>query len=505
MKKKLLELKHVCKAFNNKKVLTDINLSINSGEITCLLGKNGAGKTVLMSILMGILKPDEGSIYWGRKKVKIEKPMDAYSLGISMVFQEQMLLENMSVAENIYVYNDPPSASRFPIVSHRLVNREARKLLDELGFDLDHRQKVKNLTFAQKQIVSIVKAVAFRPKLLIMDEPATALVEQDAQKLFHALNMLKTNGVGIVFVSHHLGEVMRIADRIFILRDSKIIGIHEEKERFDFNALLFEMTGEELTNRYPRVRSYKGDSIVEISNLSYRNVMTDVNFSIREGEIVGIFGLEGSGKEHIGKILCGLRHPERGTVTLQGKVVNFTTPFEALKRGVTYLGEEFKENLILDKNIAFNVTLSNLSEISFGFYLFTKKGWEVARYFNEKFKIVAGADVDKVAVLSGGAKQKVAISKCLFADTIFLILEEVSKYLDIPSKVELYNILNKLAANGISILLISSDVEELIGMCDKILVFYKGTIIRELRAEHTTSAEVLFYASEGIENRYHLK
>lgn len=499
MDKEMLIFDDISKSFNNKKILNKINLAFKPGEITCLLGKNGAGKTVLMSILMGIVRPDSGEIRLNDRILHIASPSAAYSLGFNMVFQESMLIPNLSVAENVFINLDPDGCENSPLVSIKSMNRKAAALFDSIGFSVKVRQKVGNLTFAQKQIVSIVKALAPNPKVLILDEPSTSLVEEDMKKVFAVLNRLKEQGTVIIYISHHLSEVLRIADRIVILRDSSVIGIHDEKEKFDFNQLLLEMTGEELTNRYPRIRTYKGETAMSVEKVNVTDLLTDIHFSINEGEIVGVFGLEGSGKEYLGKVLYGLQSTDYNRTLLHGNPVSVRTPQEALKAGIAYLGEEFVDNLFMNNDISFNITLSNLDNVSTAFYLQKKKCKATARYFIDKFKINTSNAADKIAFLSGGAKQKVAISKCLFSDSSFIILENVSKYLDIPSKVELYNILNKLAGNGISIIFISSDVEELIGMCDRILIFYKGSIIRELEAEKTSSAEILVLASEGTD------
>lgn len=495
-KKPILEMVGISKVFNNKPVLQDINLPIYRGEVTCVLGKNGAGKSVLMNILMGIIPQDRGSVFWEGKSVDIRVPQDAYNLEMSMVFQEPMLMENMTVGENIFIYSDPGNIST-PIVNRKRIYEEAEKLFRKIGFDIDPHARVNSLSYAKKQMVSIAKAIAAKPKVLIMDEPTTSLVEKDTRKLFAMMDSLKKAGVAIIYISHHIGEVVEIADRIVVLRDSEIIDMYEYENGFEIDDILYKMTGEILTNRYPRISSFKGDVILNAAGLGIDGIVKDINFSIREGEIIGVFGLEGSGKEYLGKMMYGLARLDEGTISIYGEEMKTHNPQNSLKRGITYLSEEFAENLILKQDIPFNITIGNLGGISHGFYISGKKNKAVGDYFIDKFKIHNGTFKQSIMRLSGGSKQKVAISKCLFTDTSLMILEEVSKYIDIAAKVELYNILNKLVANGIGILFISSDVEELIGMCDRILVFYKKTVIRELISSETTPAEVLFYASEG--------
>lgn len=471
-----VELTNISKKFGTVPVLKGVTLQVKPGEIHALLGENGAGKSTLMKILCGVHTKDSGQILLDGQVITPKNTHESQQLGISIVYQELSLVNELSVAENIYLHQ--LSAFKFWI-NWQQINQDAQALIQSLGFDISVTQKVKNLSPVQKQVVEIAKALAQDTKVLVLDEPTTVFDPKDTQKLFDTLRRLKQEGVAIIYISHHLAEIFNIADSITVLKDGAINGSMAVQD-IDVDGVIQLMIGRELSELYPKRTSNISDApILEVSNLSAKDTLVkNISFTMKAGEVLGIAGLGGSGRTETAKLLFGADRKAAGTLQLMGKTLTINSPAEAVAQGIGFVSEDRKEEgLFLDLSLKENISLTNLGAIAnkFGFISAAKEQEKVSDLI-QQLNIKATSPAMRVRDLSGGNQQKVALAKWLGRTGRIIIIDEPTRGVDVGAKVEIYQLINQLSENGVGVLVISSDMPEIMGISDRIMVLHEGQV-----------------------------
>jgi ribose transport system ATP-binding protein len=485
----ILQAIKINKEFPGVKALTDVDFELKSGEVHVLLGENGAGKSTLIKILSGIFKKDSGKILLNSKEDNYHTPLEALKKGISTIYQEFNLVPNMSVAENIFLGKE--------IMKGALINweeeyREANKLLKFLDIDIDCKKRVKELGVAEKQMVEIAKALSIDSKIIIFDEPSAVLTEKELTKLFNIINELKTKGVGIIYISHRLEEISIIGDRVTVLRNGQYIGTIPVKKD-EVETWISMMVGRSLAERFPKRKCQIKDEILRVENINYKNILKNITFNLHSGEILGISGLIGAGRTELGKAIFGALPIDSGTIYLRGKKIIIKDPATAIKNKICYLPEERKtEGLILKMNVKENITLSalDLQCIEKGI-INLKKEKNIAESFVDIVKIKTPSIQQNISNLSGGNQQKVVVAKWLCAQSDIFIFDEPTRGIDIGAKVEIYKFMNELVSKGAAIIMISSELPEILGMSDRVIVMRLGEIKGEFDINEATEEKIL--------------
>lgn len=489
-----LEMTGISKSFGVVSVLKDVNLKVKPGEIHALLGENGAGKSTLIKILSGVHPKDSGKVILNGEEINPKNTHDGQVLGISVVYQELSLVNDLSVAENIYLHK--LGASKF-WMNWKGITKDAQELIDSLGFKIDASAKVRNLSIVQKQVVEIAKALSEDTKVLVLDEPTTVFDPNDIKKLFNNLFKLKEKGVSIIYISHHLDEIFKIADSITVLRDGVDTGTMAVKDT-DKDGVIRLMIGRELKDLYP-VRDIKiGDvPVFEVKNLTAKDTLVhDVSFSVRPGEVLGIAGLGGSGRTETAKLIFGADKKKSGTLILNGKEIKTKTPVCAVGHQIGFVSEDRKEEgVFLPLSIRRNISVTSFDSISskLGFLNVDKEYVNVLDLI-DKLSIKAPSSEVNVNNLSGGNQQKVALAKWLSIDSKVIFIDEPTRGVDVGAKIEIYNLINEVAAKGVGVVVISSDMPEIMGIADRILVMHKGTFYGELQKEQFSEENILRYS-----------
>lgn len=494
--KYLLEMREISKSFYHNLVLDRINLRVKSGEIHGLLGKNGAGKTTLANILYGAVAKDSGEILLNGRPVEVNTVGKARSLGIIKIHQELNIFPKLTVAENIFVnaYHGRRLV-RCGLIHREAAIEEALKLFAQLHFPLDPREKVENLGVAQQQMVAIARALAANPKILILDEPTAALSEQETEYFLRMLKKIQQTGVTMLFISHRLRELKLIADRVTVIRDGRdvaTIPTHTlEEER-----VIKLMVGLETKNRYPNLALPAKKELLRLERLSVGNILRAISFTLHESEILGIAGLAGSGRTTLMKTLFGLLKPTSGRILLRGREIRPKTVRQAIKLGFAYVMEDrLADGLFNNRSVMENISSTNLERITKGKLIDGELEKKIAWGLIRRLHINVRALEQKIQTLSGGNQQKCILAKWLFGDGLVYLLDEPTAGLDMASKVDIYNILNSLICRGAGVIMISSDLSELIGMCHRILVMHNGAITGELRGDEATEEKIIKLAS----------
>lgn len=494
MGKEIVEMKHIYKLFDNNIVLKDVNISINIGEISAILGENAAGKSTLVKILAGIYRKDSGSIYFQGKEVNILNPKDSNDLGIRMVCDEPQLIDNFTVAQNIFLGNEIIYKT-IPLIDSKLTLKKATEILNSIQCNIDVRKKVKNLTCAQKMMVEVARAIYLKAKVIILDEPNLTFNENEMNNIFSITrNLIKLN-VAVIIISHKIDKVLNNANQVIIMRDGEIIEANQSPSLSQVNNILKSMAGEDYLNRYPKTKAKKGEVVFEVQKL-YNDMQTvkNVNLTIRRGEIVGLAGLQGTGKTSLARLITGAEKKASGKILIYGKQVDLKSPSHAIKNGITYLSSDFNQNVFISECAPINIVISKMKKVSKFSFIDKSEVIKITREYIRRLNIKINSLQEPLKNLSTGTIKKIEISKLLFTDSRIFVLDDPSVNLDIASKVELYNIINKLANLGNSILLISSDLTELIGMSDRIYVMQNGSIASELNGCDANSEKLLYIA-----------
>lgn len=493
----VLELKNIYKSFPGVKVLEDVTLQVRPGEVYALMGENGAGKSTLMKILMGIYKADQGSIFLEGEETVIHGPKDAMSKGISMIHQELNTVLDMEVAENVFVGREllKKGMEKLKIVDIARMREETGRYFREMNIDIDPRAKMRTLSVAEMQLVEIVKAISLNSKIIVMDEPTSAITEKEAAVLFTQIERLKKQGVAIIYISHKMDEIFRISDTITVLRDGQWIGTKPAKE-LDNDMLIKMMVGRELTDIYPKDPVEIGDVILEVKNLSRGKKVQDASFSLRKGEVLGIAGLVGAGRSELVETIFGLYPKTGGQIFLHGKEVHIKNSADAIKNKMALITEDRKQtglNLIV--SVKENIASVSIGKLSTHGIVNDKKINEVSEKYIKELKIKTPDGNAIVGNLSGGNQQKVVLAKWLLDEPDIIIFDEPTRGIDIGAKRDIYLLINNLAKEGKAVIVISSEMAEVMGICDRILVMAEGRINGEVRREEFSQEVIMGYAS----------
>jgi rhamnose transport system ATP-binding protein len=481
----ILQLKHISKQFPGVKALDDVSFEIRPGEVHALLGENGAGKSTLIKIASGVYQPDGGEIMLEGKAVRFGNPREAQSHGIATIYQELLLYPELSVAENIFMGHAP--RTRLGALDWPMMRRKALEILDSLNIhDMNVTRKVGALTVGNRQRVEIAKALSMNARVLIMDEPTAAITEADVERLFNIIHLLKERQVGIIYISHRLHEVFQMGDRVTVLRDGRYIDTRPVSETTE-DSLINMMVGRTIDNLFPKLESKVGEMVLEVSHLVHKPLTKDVSFQVCAGEIVGLAGLIGSGRSELAHIIFGYTSAESGTIKINGQEVKIHSPGQAMQHGIAYLPEDRgSQGLIRPMNIRENTSITVLRKLSRGSFINRRQEMDLARSAIKQLSIRAYSPQQIVGKLSGGNQQKVVVGKWLATKPKVLIVDEPTRGIDVGSKAEIHRLISELAQQGLAILMISSELPEILGMSDRILVMREGKLVAEYsRAEAT--------------------
>ena len=489
-------MEKICKSFGANNVLTEVNFQLGAGEICALLGENGAGKSTLMNILGGVLPADSGRICLDGKEVSFASPVESLDAGIGFIHQELNLINDLTIYENMFITHLPRKGA---FLDAKLMQKKTAELFERMNIDLDPCAMVRDLDASYKQIIEIGRALLQDASIIIMDEPTTSLTEPEIKRVFAMMRTLKEQGVGIIFISHKLGEVMEICDRYTVLRDGNMVASGLVSET-DPRQLAAHMVGREV-NTDTLVRDVKlGDQVLSLENLSDGKHFHDISLTVHAGEILGVTGLLGDGRSELFQTVFGAMGKKySGRIRLLGKEMKITSTYQALEAGIAYLPRNRKENAIIkDMSILDNGSIVHLPKIrKAGFFIDFKKQEALFEKQEEELRIKMGDKYDLITSLSGGNQQKVVLAKWLMSDPKLLILDNPTQGVDVGAKEEIYNIIHRLAEKGVAIIVLSSEAQEIIRVCDRTLVLFHGRQVGELKGEEMTEHSIMYLATGG--------
>ncbi|WP_144874814.1 sugar ABC transporter ATP-binding protein [Microbacterium sp. 1.5R] len=496
----ILRVEGISKGFPGVQALKDVHLEVRAGEVLVLVGENGAGKSTLMKILSGIYTKDEGTISFEGREVELTSPLQAQQLGVTIIHQELNLMPDLTVAQNIFVGREPKIG---PFLSERRLNSQTAELLNRLDIRLDPRQKVGELTVAEQQMVEIAKALSFNAKVLIMDEPTSALTDSEVETLFVLIEQLKASGTGIVYISHRMDELRRLADRVTVLRDGAYIGSLEKSE-VSIPRIIEMMVGRAIDEgTRPQAREHSSDPIVlDVQGLSTKSLLKDVSFQLHRGEILGFAGLMGAGRTETARAVIGADHRDGGTITIAGRTARISQPSDAVRHGVGYLSEDRKLlGLMLEQDVTFNTVLASLGSYASAIgWMGDGKAKNRTKEYVQQLRVKTPSVNQVVKLLSGGNQQKVVIARWLMRDCDILIFDEPTRGIDVGAKEEIYRLMQQLADQGKSIIVISSELPEILRVANRIAVFANGRITGTLRNEDASQEKIMQLAAHGEED-----
>ncbi len=477
------------------RALSDVALEVYPGEVTALVGENGAGKSTLVKILTGIYQPDEGAIRLAGETVSFSSAHDAADAGITAIHQETVLFDDLSVAENIFLGHAP--RGRFGLIDWPAMRGEAAALLERIGARIAPETRLRDLGVASRHLVAIARALSVDARIVIMDEPTASLSHKEIAELYELIERLKAEGKAILFISHKFDEIFRIADRYCVFRDGERVGAGLIGET-DHNELVRLMVGRSVDQIFPKAKAEIGSTVLTVSGYSHPTEFDDIGFELRRGEILGFYGLVGAGRSELMQALFGITRPSGGTVRIGGETVSIRTPADAIGHGIVYVPEERgQQGTIAGLPIFQNVTLPSLAKTSRGGFIRLAEEFKLARDYTARLDLRAAALDRNVATLSGGNQQKVVIAKWLATQPKIIILDEPTKGVDIGSKAAVHAFMSELAANGLSIIMVSSEIPEILGMSDRVIVMREGRIVGVFPREGL-DAETLVRAAAGI-------
>ncbi len=493
----LLSMENICKKFGNTVALDNVTLNLEEKSIHALMGENGAGKSTLMKCLFGVYRKDKGIIKLKGKEVNFKNPKQALDNGVAMVHQELNQVLEQTVLENIWLGK---FKTKFGIVDKRQMYDETLKIFTRLGIEIDPDVKIGTLSVSQRQMVEIAKAVSYNAKIIVMDEPTSSLNEREVLHLFKILNMLKNNGCGIIYISHKMSEILEISDTVTVMRDGKNVATHKSAD-LSTDKIISLMVGRELTERFPPKTNKPSDIILDVKNLTtkYSPGLKDISFSLRKGEILGIAGLVSSGRTEILEALFGMRKIEKGTISVHGTVVVNNNPRQAKNNKFALLTEERRFNGIFPAlSIEANTTISSIKDYNRLFFVDNSLLSQVTNESIKKLKIKTSGVKSKIKTLSGGNQQKVILGRWLLTKPEILLLDEPTRGIDVGAKYEIYQIINELASNGKGIIVVSSEMPELLGICDRIMVLSNYRVAGILENKNLNQETIMKLASKYI-------
>ena len=493
----LLEMRGIKKDFFGNQVLTDINFTLKAGEVLGLAGENGAGKSTLMKCLFGVYAKDSGHIYLDGKEVNFKNAKEALENGVAMVHQELNQALKRNVMDNMWLGRFPTVARGLPFTSEKKMYQATKELFDRLGVNVDPRTVMSKMPVSQRQMVEIAKAVSYNAKVIVFDEPTSSLTEDEVEHLFRIINMLRDEGCAIIYISHKMKEILEISDEVTVMRDGKFIKSLKTSET-DNTEIIKLMVGRELTNVYPPKTNQAGDVLLKVEHMTAMyNKLSDVSFHARRGEIIGIAGLDGSGRTELLETLYGTATRKEGTITLDGRVVRNRSARESIRNGFALLTEERRATGIFGiLNIRENATISSLDKDRVGPFLSEKKRRESTEQVIRSMHVKTPNQETKIRSLSGGNQQKVILGRWLLTDPTVLLLDEPTRGIDVGAKYEIYQLIIDLAAKGKTVIMVSSEMPELLGVCDRILVMSGGRLAGEVNAETATQEEIMALAAK---------
>lgn len=484
-----VQMQNISKEYDGVHALSNVNFSIKSGEIHALVGENGAGKSTLVKILSGAVSASKGTISIDGKVCNINSPRVSRDLGVSVIHQEFVLARHLTVAENIFL--DRLTGNKAGIINWKELYREADELLEKLGFnDIKSNQKVASLSVAYQQVVEICKALSRSARVLVLDEPSAVLTFSEIEKLFGLLRGLKEQGIAIVYISHRLNEIFELCDNVTILKDGCLVGNYDV-DSLNKKSLVDKMVGREFSTLFPKREAEIGDVALSVKKLNVGRMVKDVSFSVRKGEVLGFAGLVGAGRTETMRALFGADKLDSGEIEYKGKKIVFRGPYQAVKNRFGFLPEDRKlQGVLIDRTIRENTTLSSLKKVTFFGLIKHKKDKEFAKDILQKLAAKYNKVEDKVSSLSGGNQQKVALAKWLAADCELIVLDEPTRGVDVGAKTEIYKNINDLAKEGVAIIMISSEMEEVTNFCDRVIVMRQGRIAGELQMGEMTEKNI---------------
>ncbi len=491
----LLRLENISKTFPGTKALKNVNLSIKKGEIHALMGENGAGKSTISNIIGGVYHPDPGGkIFLDGNEIVFNNVMDAQNAGVAFVHQETALIPSLSVADNIYVGRTPSFAKFF--VNQKKMQNDAKTILEKIGADISPADQVKYLNPANTQLVEIAKALSINCRLLILDEPTSSISIEESQKLFVILNDLKKQGVSILYISHRINEIFELCDRISVLRDGEIISTVDVKKTTADDVVKM-MVGREMTSYYPpKAENISDEVIFKCENLSFDPDYKDINFELHKGEILGFSGLVGAGRSEMMEAILGIRKRNSGKFWLNGKEVENKDFEKSIKNGFGFVNEDRKESgLFLPLTMVRNISAADLDTVSDGLFVNKNKEIKQAEDYIKKLKIKVWGTEQICGTLSGGNQQKVMVAKWLATQPRVIIMDEPTKGIDVGTKKEIHDLLRSLANQGIGVIVISSELPEIIGVCDRVIIVYEHRIVNEVTGKDINENEIMQFAS----------
>ncbi len=496
--KPILLMEGISKRFPGVQALDNVTFAAYPGEVMALVGENGAGKSTLMKILCGAYTKDAGIIRIGDEVVQIDNPHRAQELGISIIYQEFNLTPNQTVAANIFITREPKSkglGGLLGFVDKRQMEAEAQSLLKRVGARVPPHAKVRQLSVAQQQMVEIAKSLAVNARIIVMDEPTSALGEEEVEVLFQIIENLKQQGIAVIFISHRLEEIMRIADRVTVLRDGRLVGSRPISEVTP-EIMINMMVGRELKDIFVKKPAEIGEPILEVRNLTRGSAVKDVSFQLRRGEILGFAGLVGAGRTETMRLIFGADRRDAGEIIVEGKPVDIKSSADALEAGIALVPEDRgKQGLVLLLSVFHNIILPSLDDLSHAGWLNTKAAIQIAQKYTEQLSIRTPHLAQRTMFLSGGNQQKVVLAKWLAAHPKVLILDEPTRGIDVGAKAEVHAIMSELARQGLGVIMISSEMPEILGMSDRIIVMHEGRIAGVLERAGATQEKIMAYAS----------
>ncbi|WP_077212914.1 sugar ABC transporter ATP-binding protein [Bacillus dakarensis] len=494
-KQALVEMKGISKAFSGNQVLTNVDFDLLPGEIHALMGENGAGKSTMMKILTGIYERDTGTVFSKGQEVQFKDAKEAEKAGIAVIHQELNIIPYLTVTENMFLGKEL-TVGKTGILRMAEMKKKTEEYLSRLGIDIDPNIEARELSVGQQQMIEIARAIAADTDVLIMDEPTAALTDREIEALFKVMRGLQEQGVGIVYISHRMEEIFKMCDRISVLRDGEYIGTKVIKET-NFEEIVKMMVGRDIGERYPERHVELGPERIRVDKLSHEKKFRDVSFSVHQGEILGVSGLMGAGRTEIMETIFGSRKKSSGEIWIDEKQVNIRNPYDAIQLGIGFITEDRKdEGLVLDLSVRENISLTNLKRISSQSVISKTKETELVSKMIEKLRVKTSGSEQSVKSLSGGNQQKVVIGKWLGIDPKILILDEPTRGVDVGAKKEIYQIMNELTERGVAIIMVSSDLPEILGMSDRILVVHEGKATAILDRQDANQ-EIIMQAATG--------
>lgn len=493
----LLRMVDIEKSFPGVKALDKVSFSVKPGTVHALMGENGAGKSTLMKCLFGVYKQDSGDIFLEGKKVDFKNPKQALENGVAMVHQELNQALKRNVMDNMWLGRFPKISKFIPLTSERKMYRATKDIFDRLGLTIDPKTVMSKMSVSLRQMVEIAKAVSYDAKVIVFDEPTSSLTDREAERLFDIIKMLKSKGCGIIYISHKMEEILRISDEVTVMRDGKYVATKDARE-LTTDEIIRLMVGRELTNRYPPKDAKIGSVLLEVKNLTAMySKLRDVTFEARRGEILGVAGLDGSGRTELLETLFGLAAKKEGSIRLDGKSLSNSNPRQAIKNGFALITEERRASGIFGiLNIRDNTTISSLGKYRRGLFLSRKKMSDSTRWAISSMRIKTPSQNTKIRTLSGGNQQKVILGRWLLTEPTVLLLDEPTRGIDVGAKYEIYQLILNLAHEGKTVIMVSSEMPELLGVCDRILVMSGGRLSGEVRAKDATQEQIMALAAK---------